>query len=170
MGGELAGARGLEAPEAREGPTPGRLRKRRGPALPASEALREGDPIPKTRLAVPAPAPQSSDFEQISLQERQRPQRAWGRDGGGARQPQGVAGPAGGDPGAAPCPAPAAPAPRALKLAPRSGAEAPGAGRREGLGSPRAQPLFSVPAECAPARDWRDCDAPLFVAPPNKNK
>lgn len=89
--------------------------------------------------------------------------RRWSEAASGARRP------AGGDPGAALCPAPAAPAPRAPKVGPgeEPGRREPGAGKR-GV-SPGTAP-FSVPAECAPARDWRDCDAPLFVVPPNKNK
>lgn len=47
------------------------------------------------------------------------------------------------------------------------GAESWTPGRERGFSGTAPFPL---PAPCGPARDWRDCGAPLFVAPPDINK
>lgn len=161
------GASGSRNPR---GPHPRRPPGAAGPAPSPRRALREVYAIPKPRLFLPTPAPQSRGREHIPfcfVLRSKGPDTPGQGQQGGATASTGRRAP-GGAPGSAPCPALAAVAPGFGRWP--AGAE-PGRGELDsgkGWGLPGTTP-FPVPAPCAPPQDWRDCDAPLFVAPPNKN-
>ena len=67
VGGAHGSTRAHQAPEAPRGPHPRRPRGASRPARSPREALGEGDPIPKPRLFLPRPAPESGGGERISL-------------------------------------------------------------------------------------------------------
>lgn len=169
MGGALGSTRARQSPEVGEGPTPGGLREQPG-LLSPWEALGGVDPIPKPWMFLPMPAPEFRGSEaDFVVREAKAPTRlGLGRQGSqtasaGRRSPQAML--------------PARPPALRLQpwpLGPRRwppGAER-GRGKLDsgkGWGLPGTASFPGLPP-CAPTRDWRDCDAPLFVALPKKKK
>ena len=137
------GASGSRNPR---GPHPRRPPGAAGPAPSPRRALREVYPIPKPRLFLPTPAPQSGGREHIPfcfvLRSKGPDTPGQGQQGSatasaGRRAPRRC-------PGLGALPCASSRGAGVQKVAPRSGAWARRAGLREGLGAPGHNPLSSA--------------------------